>query len=105
MSKQNRPRWTKCPNRTVPFGQKGEKMRHFRKNRAFWNILIIVIIISKASISYCSNVDENTITPGQYGIKAIPTLILFKNGEVVEQLTGAVSKTSIITMLKEKALS
>ncbi|AGC49783.1 thioredoxin [Lawsonia intracellularis] len=69
-------------------------------------------IIDEIALEYASdihvvklNVDENTITPGQYGIKAIPTLILFKNGEVVEQLTGAVSKTSIITMLKEKALS
>ena len=47
-------------------------MRHFRKNRAFWNILIIIIIISKASISYCSNVDENTIISQQesFGINS-----------------------------------
>ncbi len=47
-------------------------MRQFRKNRAFWNILIIVIIISKASISYCSNVDENTIISQQesFGINS-----------------------------------
>lgn len=51
------------------------------------------------------NVDENTSIPGKYGIRAIPTLILFKNGEIIEQLTGAVSKSSIITMLKEKALA
>ena len=47
-------------------------MRHLRKNCAFWNILIIVIIISKASISYCSNVDENTIISQQesFGINS-----------------------------------
>ena len=51
------------------------------------------------------NVDESPTTPGKYGIRAIPTLILFKNGEVVEQVTGAVSKTSIATMIDQKALA
>ena len=35
------------------------------------------------------NVDESPTTPGKYGIRAIPTLILFKNGEVVEQIGRA----------------
>ena len=51
------------------------------------------------------NVDESPSTPGKYGIRAIPTLILFKNGEVVEQVTGAVSKSSIATMIEQKALA
>ena len=51
------------------------------------------------------NVDESPSTPGKYGIRAIPTLILFKNGEVVEQVTGAVSKSSITTMIEQKALA
>lgn len=51
------------------------------------------------------NVDESPATPGKYGIRAIPTLILFKNGEVVEQVTGAVSKTSITTMVEQKVLA
>jgi thioredoxin 1 len=50
------------------------------------------------------NVDENSSTPSKYGIRAIPTLILFKKGEVVEQITGAVSKGSIKDLLAEKAL-
>jgi thioredoxin len=41
------------------------------------------------------NVDENPGTPSKYGIRAIPTIILFKDGEVLEQVTGAVSKSSI----------
>lgn len=50
------------------------------------------------------NVDENPSTPGKYGIRAIPTLILFKGGEVLEQITGAVSKTNIKEMITSKAL-
>ncbi len=49
------------------------------------------------------NVDENPAAPGKYGIRAIPTLILFKGGDVVDQVTGAVSKSSIKDML-QKAL-
>ena len=50
------------------------------------------------------NVDETPSTPSKYGIRAIPTLILFKGGEVVEQITGAVSKSSIKEMISQKAL-
>jgi thioredoxin 1 len=41
------------------------------------------------------NVDDNPKTPGQFGIRAIPTLIIFKDGKVSEQITGAVSKSQI----------
>ena len=41
------------------------------------------------------NVDENPITPGKFGIKAIPTLIFFNNGDVVEQITGMVAKSKL----------
>ena len=47
------------------------------------------------------NVDENPKIPGQYGIRAIPTLILFKNGTVAEQITGAVSKTTLENAIKK----
>ncbi len=49
------------------------------------------------------NVDENPNTANKYRIRAIPTLILFKNGEVVAQVTGAVAKSSLKEMI-EKAL-
>ena len=47
------------------------------------------------------NVDENPATPGKYGIRAIPTLIVFKDGDVVEQITGAVAKGMIETALNK----
>ena len=50
------------------------------------------------------NVDENSASPSRFGIRAIPTLILFKDGEVVDQTTGAVSKSSIKDMIAKKAL-
>lgn len=50
------------------------------------------------------NVDENPTTPGKFGIRAIPTLIVFKGGEVVDQITGAVSKSSIKEMIANKVL-
>jgi thioredoxin 1 len=41
------------------------------------------------------NVDENPGTPGKFRIRGIPTLILFKGGQVVEQLVGAHPKGTI----------
>ncbi|MDJ0666956.1 MAG: thioredoxin [Desulfobacterales bacterium] len=41
------------------------------------------------------NVDDNPVTPGKYGIKAIPTLIFFKDGNVVDQITGMVAKAKL----------
>lgn len=49
------------------------------------------------------DVDQNPATPGKYGIRAIPTLILFKNGEVVDQITGSGTKSSIAALI-DKAL-
>ncbi|MHB8093420.1 MAG: thioredoxin [Candidatus Aminicenantales bacterium] len=41
------------------------------------------------------NVDDNPKTPARYGIMGIPTLILFKGGEVKETIVGVVPKTKI----------
>lgn len=41
------------------------------------------------------NVDDNPVTPSKYGIKAIPTLIFFKDGQVADQVTGMVAKSKL----------
>ena len=46
------------------------------------------------------NVDDNPVTPGKFGIKAIPTLIFFKDGKVVDQITGMVAKSKLEDTLK-----
>lgn len=49
------------------------------------------------------NVDENPATPSQFGVRSIPTLILFKGGKILEQIVGAVPKTRLVTLI-DKAL-
>lgn len=41
------------------------------------------------------NIDDNQDTPQQYGIRSIPTLLIFKGGKVVEQIVGAVPRSKI----------
>ncbi len=47
------------------------------------------------------NVDENPFTPGQYGVRGIPTLILFNKGEIVDRIVGAQPKGSVDNLLKK----
>ena len=46
------------------------------------------------------NVDDNPITPGKFGIKSIPTLIFFKDGKVMEQITGMVARGKVEDSIK-----
>ena len=45
------------------------------------------------------DVDQNQNTAMKYGVRSIPTLLLMKNGEVVNQLVGAVPKANITDLL------
>lgn len=47
------------------------------------------------------NIDENQDTPQQYGIRSIPTLLVFKGGMVVEQIVGSVPKSKIEEAVKK----
>ncbi|MEG2172192.1 MAG: thioredoxin [Desulfovibrionaceae bacterium] len=51
------------------------------------------------------NVDENPTTPSRYQVRAIPTLVIFKDGEAVEQVTGAVTKATLKDLLSQKAMA
>ena len=47
------------------------------------------------------NVDDNPATPPKYGIRGIPTLMLFKNGAVEATKVGAVSKAQLTVFIDE----
>ena len=46
------------------------------------------------------NVDSNSDTPLTYEIRSIPTLLIFKNGEIVDKLVGAVPKSQLLEKLE-----
>jgi thioredoxin 1 len=54
----------------------------------------------KVKFTKC-NVDENPTTPTKYGIKSIPTLIFFKDGEVQDKIIGIVAKSRLEEMISK----
>jgi thioredoxin 1 len=47
------------------------------------------------------DVDNNQQTPMKYGIRSIPTLLVFKNGQLVDQIIGAVPKSLLVSKLEK----
>lgn len=47
------------------------------------------------------NVDQNSEVAAKYGVMSIPTMILFKNGEELDRMTGALPKTQIISHIEK----
>ncbi len=47
------------------------------------------------------NVDDNPQTPSRYGVRGIPNLIVFKGGEVKEQIVGAVPKAQLVKAVNQ----
>ncbi len=50
---------------------------------------------------YKVNVDENTETPAKYGVRGIPSLLIFKDGDVSATKVGALSKSQLAAFLDE----
>lgn len=49
------------------------------------------------------DVDENQETAGKYGVMSIPTLLLFKDGNVVDQVIGFQSKEALVELINKHA--
>ena len=47
------------------------------------------------------NIDENQMTPGKYGVRGIPTMMLFKDGKEASRIIGAMPKSKILEWLGE----
>ncbi len=47
------------------------------------------------------NVDENPAIPARYGIRGIPTIMLFKEGKLIDQVVGAVPKTQLEALVNK----
>ena len=47
------------------------------------------------------NIDENPNTPTQFGVRGIPTMLVFKNGEAAATKVGAVSKTASVEWIED----
>jgi thioredoxin 1 len=50
------------------------------------------------------NIDENPMTPGRYGVRGIPTLMVFKDGKLASTKVGAMPKSKIVEWLNESVL-
>ena len=46
------------------------------------------------------NIDENPLTPQKYGIRGIPTLLLFKEGKLIDSKVGSMPKSSLIEWIE-----
>lgn len=46
------------------------------------------------------NVDAGVVVPAEYGIRSIPTILFFKDGELVDKLIGAVSKSALVEKIE-----
>lgn len=56
-------------------------------------------------IVYKVNIDINPNSPQKYGVRGIPTILFFKNGEVVDRQVGVLPKTKLYSKIEDVILS
>jgi thioredoxin 1 len=56
---------------------------------------------SEAVVVAKVNIDDNPLTPTKYGVRGIPTLMLFRNGEIAATKVGAMPKTKLYEWVEE----
>ena len=72
--------------------------------RALTPILEEVAESHGSSVTFCKmNIDENPDTPAKYGVMSIPTLILFKNGQVEAVKMGLLSKSQLSAFVESNS--
>lgn len=70
--------------------------------RALAPILDELASENQGKVKVCKvNTDENPNTPSRYGVRGIPTIIVFKNGQVVDQSVGVVPKNQLQGMINK----
>ena len=69
---------------------------------------MIAPILNEVAVEYAGkvtigklNIDQNSATPPKFGIRGIPTLLLFKEGKVAATKVGALSKVQLVEFLDE----
>ena len=63
--------------------------------------LIKIAVDNKDRVKiYKMNIDENPMTPQKYGIRGIPTIMIFKNGELIDTKVGSLPKTALETWIQ-----
>ncbi|MDD8027408.1 MAG: thioredoxin [Acidobacteriota bacterium] len=61
-----------------------------------------IAVEMKGKLKVCKmDVDQSRVVPAKYGIRGIPTLLLFKDGALKEQLVGALPKDKIVDAIKK----
>ena len=81
--------------RVFLWGDASESFFGFLNMSADCFLVFQTVIIAIGKI----NVDENPELAGQFGVMSIPTLVVMKNGKIVNQSMGAKSKSAILAML------
>jgi thioredoxin 1 len=51
------------------------------------------------------NADENPMTPGRFGVRGLPTMMIFENGQLLSMKTGAMTKSKLTDWIRENAPS